>query len=240
MAPEHTHASPDAAAAGKLKRQLYHTPLSPFCRKVRLVLREKGLDFDLVEENPWEKKLQFFALNPAGEVPVLLEEGGITVSGAYAITEYLEDVHPEPGLIGKTPSSRAEVRRLVDWFDHKFDYEVTQNILFEKVFKRLMHYGPPNSTAIRTGKDNIFYHLDYIGYLSAERGFLAGDHLTLADLAAAAHLSALDYLGDVPWEYNLAAQQWYAVIKSRPSMRTVLTDRVHGVRPPEYYENPDF
>lgn len=221
-------------------RLLYHTPLSPFCRKVRMILREKGLEFELMQENPWEQKLEFFALNPAGEVPVLAEPDGTVVSGSYAISEYLEDTYSSPVLIGKTPAVRAEVRRLVDWFDHKFDYEVTQNILFEKVFKRLMHYGPPNSSAIRTGKDNIHYHLDYIGYLSNERYFLAGDSVTLADLAACAHLSALDYLGDVPWDYNLAAQQWYCLMKSRPSVRTVLSDRIHGVRPPVYYEDPDF
>src|SRR5579885_1899179 len=135
-------------------RQLYHTPLSPFCRKIRLLLREKSLSCELAQENPWEKNLEFFALNPAGEVPVLVEENGTVISGSYAIAEYLEDTYPSPTLIGATPSTRAEVRRLADWFDHKFDYEVTQNILFEKVFKRLMHYGPPNSAAIRTGKDN--------------------------------------------------------------------------------------
>ncbi|MBV8940022.1 MAG: glutathione S-transferase family protein [Alphaproteobacteria bacterium] len=221
-------------------RLLYHTPLSPFCRKVRIALREKGIDFELMEENPWQKNLEFFALNPAGEVPVLVEEDGTVVSGSYAIGEYLEDTYPEPPLLGGTAAERAEVRRLIDWFDHKFDFEVTQNILFEKLFKRLMRIGPPNSAAIRTGKDNIFYHLDYIGYLSNERHFLAGDQLTMADLSAAAHLSALDYLGDVPWEYNLAAAQWYALIKSRSGMRAVLSDRMHGVRPPEYYENPDF
>lgn len=221
-------------------RQLYHTPLSPFCRKVRMCLREKNLEFSLVEENPWEKNLKLFALNPAGEVPVLVEDDGTVVSGSYAICEYLEDTYPTPRLLGGHPAMRAEVRRLVDWFDHKFDYEVTQNVLFEKVFKRLMHYGPPNSAALRTGKDNIFYHLDYIGYLAQERHFLAGDVLTLADLACASHLSAMDYLGDVPWDYNDAAYRWYGLVKSRPSIRSVLSDRVHGVQPPVYYDNPDF
>ncbi len=205
-----------------------------------MMLKEKALDFELAQENPWEKNLAFFALNPAGEVPVLTEKNGDVICGSYAIAEYLEDTYPTIPLLGRTPVERAEVRRLTDWFDHKFDYEVTQNILFEKVFKRLMQYGPPNSSAIRTGKENIFYHLDYIGYLTSERYFLAGDQLTLADLAAAAHLCALDYLGDVPWDYNLAASQWYALMKSRPSVRSILSDRIHGVRPPDYYENPDF
>lgn len=221
-------------------RQLYHTHLSPFCRKIRMLMREKELEFELVCENPWDKKLDLFALNPAGEVPVLLEDDGTVVSGAYAIAEYLEEKYPQITLLGTTPAERAEVRRLVDWFDHKFDYEVTQQVLFEKVFKNYFHGGEPNSAAIRNGKHHMLYHLDYVGYLAHERYFLAGDNLTLADLAASAHLSALDYLGDVPWEYNTAAHNWYALMKSRPSMRCILIERVRGVRPPVYYENPDF
>lgn len=221
-------------------RMLYHTPLSPFCRKIRMLLKEKNLEFELVNENPWDRKLDFFATNPAGEVPVLVEDNGTVVSSSYAISEYLEENYTDMNLMGVTPAERAEVRRLTDWFDHKFDYEVTQNILFQKVFKNYFHGGEPDSAAIRSGKNHLFYHLDYIGYLSSERYFLAGDILTLADLAAAAHLSALDYLSDIPWDYNTAARNWYALIKSRPSLRCILAERVRGVRPPAYYENPDF
>jgi len=221
-------------------RQLYHTHLSPFCRKVRMLLKEKNLDFELVCENPWDRKLEVFALDPAGEVPVLVEEDGTVVSSAYAICEYLEDVYPDITLIGTTPAERAEVRRLVGWFDHKFDYEVTQKILFEKVFKHYVHNGEVDTAVVRAGQNHMLYHLDYIGHLAGSRYFLAGDNLTLADLAAAAHLSALDYLGDVPWDYNEAAHDWYALMKSRPSLRHILIERVHGVRPPVYYENPDF
>lgn len=221
-------------------RLLYHTPLSPFCRKIRMLLKEKGLDFELVNENPWDKNLEFFALNPAGEVPVLVEDDGSVISGAYAIAEYLEEAYPQVTLLGSTPHERAEVRRLVDWFDHKFDFEVTQYVLFEKAFKHYSGEGAPNSGRIRQGKHNILYHLDYIGYLANERYFLAGQNLTMADLAAAAHLSALDYLGDIDWGYNHAAHGWYALMKSRPSMRSILIERVRGVRPPAYYEDPDF
>lgn len=221
-------------------RMLYHTPLSPFCRKIRMLLKEKDLEFQLIQENPWDRNLEFFALNPAGEVPVLVEENGTVISGAYAITEYLEETYPSIALFGTNVMHRAEVRRLIDWFDHKFDYEVTQNILFEKVFKHYMSNGQPNSACIRAGRTNLLYHLDYVGYLASERYFLAGDTPSLADLAAASHLSALDYLGDVPWDYNPAARNWYALMKSRPSLRCILIERIRGVRPPAYYENPDF
>ena len=187
--------------------------------------------------------MEFFALNPAGEVPVLLEPDGTSISGNHAITEYIEEVYADPNgkrHLGDSIGHRVEVRRLADWFDHKFDREVTQNILFEKVFKRLMRGGGPHSDAIRAGKSNILYHLDYIAYLTQEHCYLAGDMLTVADMAAAAHFSALDYLGDVPWEHNPKAKDWYALMKSRPSLRLILTDRISTFRPPAHYENPDF
>jgi glutathione S-transferase len=221
-------------------RKLYHTPLSPFCRKIRMALKEKNLEFELMQENPTDRGVSVFAHDPAGEVPVLVEAAGKAICGAYAIGEYLEEAYPEVTLLGASVAERAEVRRLAGWFDHKFDYEVTQNILFEKVFKHYLRAGEPSSTAIRLGKNNILYHLDYIGHLAASRYFLAGETLTLADLAAAAHLSALDYLSDVPWDYAPAARNWYAIMKSRPSLRCILSERVRGVRPPAYYENPDF
>lgn len=219
---------------------LYHTPLSPACRKVRVMLREKEIDVEAIEEDVWERHIEFFALNPAGEVPVLVVEGGRAVCGSYAICEYLEEVYPEVQFFGNSPDERAEVRRLVEWFDLKFSREVTDNVLFEKVFKRLMGYGEPNSEALRAGKKNLSYHLDYISHLLSTRNWLAGDYLTLADISAAAHLSCLDYLGDVNWDYHAAAREWYALIKSRPSFRPVLEDRITGFRPPAHYNDPDF
>jgi len=220
--------------------KLYHTPLSPFCRKIRMLLKEKDLAFELVNENVWDRRREFFILNPAGEVPVLVDENHTVVSHSTSICEYLEEVYPEQNFLGTTAADRAEVRRIIGWFDTKFHEEVTQNLLFEKIYKRLWQYGEPSSEAIRAGKRNIMYHLDYIAFLTKDQQWLAGDKITVADMAAAAHLSALDYLGDVPWEHNAKAKEWYAIVKSRPSFRHILMDRVMGVKPPSYYENPDF
>lgn len=219
---------------------LYHTPLSPDCRKIRIMLAEKELDFSLHDEDFWQRRPEFMALNPAGEVPVLSTDKGEVICGAYAIAEFLEESYPEVQFFGNALTERAEVRRLVDWFGSKFEREVSTNVLFEKVFKRLMGYGEPNSEAIRVGKRNLVHHLRYLGYLLEKRQWLAGDYLTLADIAAAAHLSSLDYLGDVEWEAHERVKEWYALIKSRPSFRSVLEDRVKGVRPPDHYTNPDF
>jgi glutathione S-transferase len=218
---------------------VYHTPLSPPSRKIRLMLREKQIPHQLVVEEPWNRRIEFFALNPAGEVPVLVGEKG-PICGAYAIAEYLDEAYPDVQFFGNTPTERAEVRRLVEWFDVKFEREVSQLILFEKIFKRLMGYGEPSSEAIRAGKKNIAYHMDYIAHLLLTRNWLGGEYLTLADISAAAYLSCLDYLGDVAWEHHPSVKEWYALIKCRPAFRELLEDRVPGVRPPAHYTDPDF
>jgi glutathione S-transferase len=221
-------------------RTLYHLWLSPFSRKIRLVLKEKTLDFEMAVERIWERRPEFLALNPAGEVPVLVEPDGTTLSDATAITEYLEEIYPERPLMGATPIERAETRRLVAWFDVKFNREVTVNLVEEKITKRFLGLGQPNSQAIRAGCQNIKHHLDYITYLMDRRSYLAGDSFGLADITAAAHLSSVDYLGDVPWEQHDGAKAWYARVKSRPSFRPLLADHIPGVAPPKHYADLDF
>jgi glutathione S-transferase len=221
-------------------RVLYHSLLSPFARKVRIVLAEKNLDFTMKAEKPWERRPEFLALNPAGEVPVLIEPDSTVLAGTDAIVEYLDEVYREKILIGINPADRAEVRRLVAWFDIKMDREVTDNLVGEKIMKRRIGEGEPNSQAIRAGHANLPHHLDYIGYLVDRRRWLAGDHFSIADITAAAHLSTLDYLGDVPWDQNELAREWYARLKSRPSFRAILADHVPGLPPPKHYADLDF
>jgi glutathione S-transferase len=222
-------------------RTLYHLALSPFSRKVRVALREKNLDFELKVEKVWERRPEFLAMNPAGTVPVLVEDDGTTIAESGVICEYLEEVHPgERNLLGATPVERIEVRRLVAWFDQKFSREVTDNLLREKMMKKFLGLGEPNSSAIRAGYNNIHFHLEYVGWLTERRKFLAGDKYSLADVAAAAHLSCLDYIGDVPWGEHPRAKDWYARIKSRPAFRPLLGDLIPGAPPPKHYADLDF
>lgn len=221
-------------------RTLYHLLLNPFCRTVRLVLCEKKLSFTLQEEKVWERRDKFLALNPVGEVPVFVEEQGTAISSSDAICEYLDEICPSPSLIGGSPLVRAETRRLVYWFNQKFDIEVTKNIVDEKITKRNLGLGQPNSRAVRAGHSNIHVHLEYISYLIERRQWLSGNELSLADLAAAAHLSTVDYLGDVPWEKYQTVKEWYVRIKSRPSFRPLLEDLIPGTPPPKHYKDLDF
>jgi len=222
-------------------RTLYHHPLCPFSRKVRIVLAEKKLDAELVAERAWEKRPEFLELSPWGEVPVLIEEGGTVLGDATAIAEYLDEVHREPPLLPTEPAARAEVRRLVGWFDAKFNREVTQPLLGEKVTKRLTQTSSePDSRLIRAGYAAIHQHLDSIVWLTERRTWLAGTHYTLADIAAAAHISCIDYLGDVPWDSHPGAKDWYARVKSRPAFRSLLADHLPGFPPPRLYADLDF
>jgi glutathione S-transferase len=221
-------------------RILYHLPLDPFSRKIRIVLSEKKIDVELTVEQFWDRREGFLALNPAGTVPVLQEPDGTVIAPSQAIAEYLDETFADTPLIQGSPADRAEVRRLCAWFDMKFHREVTDHLFGEKLMKRFLGLGEPNSEAIRAGHSNLDTHLSYIGYLADRRAWLAGDHFSLADIAAAAQISCIDYLGDVPWEDYQEAKEWYARIKSRPSFRPILEDYVPGTRPPAHYKDLDF
>jgi len=226
---------------------LFYHPLCPFSRYVRLILGEYGIEVRLVEERFWERREEFLLLNPAGQIPVLVADGQPAIPGATIIAEYIEETHTaerENRLLPATPGKRVEVRRLASWFNDKFHSEVSGPLVSERVFKRHMTVeqggGPPDTEAMRAARHNIRYHLAYIGWLVRTRDWLAGDRLSLADLAAAAHLSAADYLGDVPWNADEAAKNWYARVKSRPSFRGILADTLAGLPPAKSYADLDF
>ncbi len=219
--------------------RLFHVPLSPFCRKVRLSLAEKKIEVELVQEKYWEQDPDFMRRNPAGKVPVLKIDGR-TLSESAPICEYLEEAYPEPSLMPKDKDARYEVRRLVSWFDDKFHHEVTSKLLYERVNKKITGEGYPDSKNVKSGAQKIKYHLDYMAWLLDQRRWLAGDLMSLADFAAAAHLSSLDYISDVDWNRSSVVKDWYAKIKSRPAFRRILADNVPGFPAPAHYADLDF
>ena len=219
--------------------RLYHVPLSPFCRKVRLTLAEKKIEVELVEERYWEQDPEFLRRNPAGKVPIL-KYNGRTLTESQAICEFLDETVAESKLMPRDAEGRYEVRRLCAWFDDKFHDEVTSKLLYERVNKKVMKLGYPDSKNVKSGANRIKYHLDYISWLLDQRRWLAGNEMTLADFAAAAHLSSLDYISDVDWNRSQNVKDWYAKIKSRPSFRSLLADQVPGFPPPAHYADLDF
>lgn len=226
--------------------KLYHFPLCPFSRRIRLALGEFGLDAELAAELPGVPTPALVALNPSGDLPVFVEDDGTAICGVDAVANYLDETRGVPlgrSLFGRDEKYRAEVRRLVAWFDGRFNREVTEYVIGEKVIGRqraASRPGGPNMARVRAGLNNIRGHLEVIGGLADRRNWLAGATLSQADLAAAAHLSCIDFLGDVPWSANESAKNWYARIKSRPSFRPLLADYISGISPPRGYADLDF
>lgn len=227
---------------------LHHHPFCPHSRFVRLLLSEYGLEPELVEERVWERRPEFLALNPAGETPVIVEEQVESVPGATIIAEWLDETRglalSPHRLMPDNPGERVEVRRLTSWFHEKMFVEATEPLVRERIYKRYMNRnqggGAPDTQALRMARNNLRYHLKYIGWLARGRKWLAGEKMTQVDLAAAAHLSVADYLGDVPWDEDDFARDWYARMKSRPSFRPLLAESIAGMPPSSTYADLDF
>lgn len=226
-----------------VERTLHHFPLDPASRQVRLVLGEKRQAFTEVAIRYWERPKSLTDLNPSGFVPVLVEGEGdrkLVLCETRAILDHIEEAVPEPPLLGREAAERAEARRLLQWFDRKFEFEASGYILHEKMEKRLLGLGAPDIANLRQGRDGLRNHLFYVDKLLQERDWLAGRRLSLADFAAAAHLSVIDYFGDVPWADFPATKTWYMKLKSRPCFRPLLLDRWPGLNPAPHYDDLDF
>jgi glutathione S-transferase len=227
--------------------RLYHHPFCPQSRFIRLVCAEIGLAAELIEERVWERREDFLRMNPAATTPVLCDDVVASAPGASPVAEYLDETRGlaqgDRRLMPESAGARVEVRRLADWFHLTFFAEVSEPLVREKIYKRFMTAaqggGPPDAHAIRAARSNVRYHLRYIGHLVGRRRWLAGDRMSYADLAAAAHLSCVDYLGDAPWSEDEAAKEWYARMKSRPSFRPLLSERALGMPPPPHYDDLD-
>jgi glutathione S-transferase len=226
-----------------VERTLHHFPLDPASRQVRLALGEKRLAFADIPVRYWERPKTLTELNPSGLTPVLVERGEsgtLVLCESRAILDHLEEAYSEPALLSLDPAERAEARRLLQWFDRKFEFEAGGFILHEKMEKRLLGLGAPELANLRQGRDGLKSHLYYMDGLLQGRDWLAGRRLSLADFAAAAHLSVIDYFGDVPWKDFVAVKTWYMKLKSRPAFRPLLQDRWPGLTPARHYDDLDF
>ncbi len=221
--------------------QLYQFPLCPFSRKVRLLLGEKGVGYELVRESPWDRRDEFLDMNPAGQVPVMANTArNILLMDSMAICEYLEETVDKAAMINGTAVNRAEIRRLVAWFDTQFFQDVTAPLLGERMLKRIVTKAAPEAKLLREAMKAAERHLDYTDYLLDHHNWMAGATMSLADLAAAAQISVADYLGGIDWKGHEQTARWYRGLKSRPSFRPLLSERMEGITPPKEYDDVDF
>lgn len=222
--------------------QLYQFPLCPFSRKVRLLLGEKNVGYELVRESPWDHRDEFHDMNPAGQTPVMVDaaRAGAPLIDSMAICEYFEETVDKAAMINGTAANRAEIRRLVAWFDTNFYRDVTAPLLQERMIKRIAHRATPDAKRLREAMKAAIGHLDYTDYLLDHRNWLGGATMSLADLAAAAQISVTDYLGGIDWKGHEQTARWYRGLKSRPSFRPLLSERMEILTPPVHYDNVDF
>ena len=222
---------------------LHHFALDPASRQARLALGEKKLTFEERPVRYWEYDEVFHGLSPTGRTPVLQVGQGQTGFAAcelLAVLDWIESQNAKPALLPADPAERAETMRLRTWFDRKFEVEVDAPILYERMEKQLQRLGPPEAVVLRQGRAALKENLTYLEGLLGQRDWLAGRTLSQADLAAAAHLSVLDYFGEIPWRAFPHLKTWYMRLKSRPSFRPLLADRLPNIAPVEHYADLDF
>lgn len=221
-------------------KKLYHYPICPLSRQVRVYLKELDIPFTMVKEDYWLKRKEFLKINPAGNLPVLEEPTGLVVCGIYPITEYFNEKYPNFSFMPEDRELRADIRRLVFWFNDKFFREVTRVLISEKVERLMLNFGGPRTEFIRIAKTNLATHMTYLSGLLERSSFVGSDSLTCADIAASCQLSVLDYFGEIYWDNWPVIRDWYAVLKSRPSFRPLLQDLIPGFTPSPYYADLDF
>ncbi|EHJ60562.1 glutathione S-transferase [Novosphingobium pentaromativorans US6-1] len=219
---------------------IFQFPLCPFSRKVRLLMAEKGIAYELQSARPWENEDRLFAMNPAGRTPVIKEtDRNIVLCDSRAICEYFEETVDRNPLISGTAQQRAEIRRLIAMFDESFFNDVSGPLLHERMKKRLVLRQSPDAKMLREAMKLAHDYLDYIDFLIDHRPWLAGSTMTLADLTAAAQISVADYLGGIDWSSHEQSRGWYLVMKSRPSFRPLLSERMEVIQPPSHYAEVD-
>jgi len=221
--------------------QLHQFPLCPFSRKVRILLGEKGVGCELVRESPWERRDEFLDMTPAGQTPVMTDpERGILLIDSMAICEYFEETVDKAQMINGTAIQRAEIRRLATWFDTFFFRDVTERLLGERMLKRIVTKASPDSRVLREAMKSAVEYLDYTDYLLDRHNWMGGATLSLADLAAAAQISVADYLGGIDWKNHEQTARWYGGMKSRPSFRPLLSERMEGIPASPHYHDVNF
>lgn len=221
--------------------ELYYNPVCPFSRQASIYLQELDIDFIRIREDYWLRSEKLLSMNPACSLPILVINEHLIIKGIYPILEYLHDTYDQFAyFMGSTHEIKAETRRVIAWFNDKFYLEVSKVLINEKFIRLVRHLGEPRTQFLKAAKANLKCHMNYMGQLLHQDNFFISEHISCADIAAATHLSILDYFSEIAWEHWPDIRHWYSLLKSRPSFQPVLHDRISGFVPPQYYNNLDF
>lgn len=223
-------------------KTLFHYSICPLSRQIRIYLKELDIQFSMLQEEYWLRRKDFLSINSVGNLPIIIDDKtGLNLIGVYPITEYLIETHENFYFMPtKNPALRSKIRKYLVWFNDKFYREVVKILIDEKVIRLLMRVGEPRSNFIIAAKSNLNHHLNFLAAILEKNLYITSEQISCADIAAAAHISVIDYLGEINWDKWPLIKDWYSIIKSRPSFRPLLQDRIAGFNPPREYTNLDF
>ncbi|MCJ0972475.1 glutathione S-transferase family protein [Pseudomonas sp. PS1] len=195
---------------------LYGAPLSPFVRKVRLCLQEKGLDYQLEVVMPFTPPEWYLQLNPLGRIPAF-KDGDLTLADSSVICQYLEEAYPDTAhLYGSDPAQRAKVR----WLEKYADYELAPLTTFTVFRNRILKPSsghPCNEDAVQAAlTEKLPPHFDYLEAQLGDRPYFLGDQLSLADLAVASQLLNMEHGGE-----HLDATRWPSLAAHHDRVRSL-------------------
>ena len=117
---------------------------------------------------------------------------------------------------------------------------MSKNILYEKIYKRFEENKNPDSIVLRKSIKNIKFHLNYFNILIGQDDWLVGDKITYADIYFSANMSVLDYIDELNFQGFNEVKELYYKVKSRPSFKKILIDRIVGLNPGKNYKNYDY
>lgn len=215
--------------------KLFDHPLSPYGFKVRVLLYEKGLEFEKNEIHTESQREELLRVNPRGEVPALTD-GDVVVADSKVIAEYLEERFPDPPLLPKDLGARAHVRRIELLADGALDAATLTVALF-KVFRPALAESEPAAVAasaalLRSRQEQLDRELE-------GREYFAGD-FSRADVAVAPHVVMAAAIGHgVPPELeNLTG--WLGRMTARPSVERTTNEALAAFAAQQEEKNPFF
>ncbi len=195
--------------------KLITSPTSPFGRKVRVVLLEKKIPFELVHDIPWNADTRVGNFNPLGKVPVLVQKDGESLFDSRVIVEYLEHVSPVGHLIPQDPTSRIHTRKIEALADGITDAAALIYLEFKRPEEK------QSKDWMLRQQNKVFKGLEALSEALGENALFVGNKLSLADIAAGCCLGYLDFrFPDIKWRdahANLAA--FHEKISGRASFK---------------------
>jgi glutathione S-transferase len=203
--------------------KLHGALLSPFVRKVRVVLAEKQVPYELVPANPFEKSPAFLALSPLGRIPALEDESGRSLADSSVIAEYVEERFPTPPLFPRDPYERARVRWFDEYADGGMGPNLTAKVFFQRVISAKLMKGAADERIVASGLAEV---PTYLSYLERELGtgeYLVAGTFTLADISVMSQLVNLAHAGVTidPQQYPALAR-WFARLTERPTVAPLI------------------